>query len=179
MGVLKPYKLLKCVLAGGEKGKLFCNFFYCKCACLCAGAGYNLREPCYLLSGGCRKCVKLSYNYYGVKNNFTGARHNFTGACHNLTVARRNFIVARRNLTGACRNFTDARYNYAGGCYMKMVAYFTKLLDACKFQAANCFVLGTCRTENRLDICFNVYRSVNKACPCFIKYVVSGNAGIN
>ncbi len=164
MGVLKPFKLLKCIKVGGEKGKLFCNFFYCKCACLCAVACYNLCEPCYLFSGGCRKCVKLSYNFYGVKNNFTGARYNLTGAYYNFTGARCNFTDARCNFAGVRHNFagvrcnfTVARYNNAGGCYIKMAAYFTKLLDACKFQAANCFVLGTCRTENRLYIRFNVY----------------------
>jgi hypothetical protein len=148
VGVLKPFKLLKCVQAGGEKGKLFCNFFYCKCACLCEVAGYNLCELCYLLTCGCRKCVRLRYNFYGVKSNFTVARCNLTGAYYNFTGARHNFISACRNLTGARYNFTGACYNNAGGCYIKMVAYFTKLLDACKFQAANSFVLGTCRSEN-------------------------------
>ena len=39
VGVLKPFKLLKCIHAGGKKGKLFCNFssvgsfcVNCKCA---------------------------------------------------------------------------------------------------------------------------------------------------
>lgn len=163
MGGLKPFKLRKCVKVGGEKGKLFCNFFYCKCACLCAVACYNLCEPCYLLSGGCCKCVRPRYNFTRARNNFYIGRYNFTGACCNLTGAYYNFTGARHNLIGACRNFagvccnfTDARYNNAGGCYIKMAAYFIKLLDACKFQAANCFVLGTCRTENRLDIRFNI-----------------------
>ena len=192
MGVLKPFKLLKCILAGGKKGKLFCNFFYCKCACLCAIACYNLREPCFMLSGGCRKCVKprniftrascnftkASYNFTGVSYNFTGVSYNFTiGRC-NFTGARNNFYNGRYNFTGARNNFADERYKTTDGYYIKHGGYYTFLLSVRKCQAANCFVLGTCRTENRLDIRFNVYRSVNKACTSFIKHVISGNAGI-
>jgi len=132
-GILKPFKLLKCILAGGKKGKLFCNFcpvggfcVNCKCACLCACACYDLRIPCFILSGGCRKCVKLNYN-------FTDARYNFADACRIFTDARYNFTDGSYNFTTGSYNFTDARYNYAGGCHLKKVAYFTKLLIACKF----------------------------------------------
>jgi len=112
VGGLKPFKLLKCILARGKKGKLFCNFFYCKCACLCAGACYRLREPCFILSGDCR--------------NFTGARHNLTGACHNFTGAWRNFTDGCRNFIGARCNFTDARCNYTEGSSIKKAANFKK-----------------------------------------------------
>ena len=132
VGVLKPFQLLKCTLAGGKKGKLFCNFFYCKCACLCACACYNLRIPCFILSGGCRKYVKLSYNFTDARYNFTDARYNFADACRNFTDARCNFADACRNFTDSRYNFTDARYNFAGGYYIKKVAYFIKLLIACK-----------------------------------------------
>jgi len=111
----------------------------CKCACLCAVASYNLREPCFILSGGCRKCVKLSYNIYGVKNNFTNGRSNFTKAYCNFT-------------RGSCKH-TKGRSNFTKGYYIKKVADFIKLLTASKFQSANCFVLGTCRTEHRFNIC--------------------------
>ena len=121
----------------------------CKCACLCAFACYKLRRPCFILSGGCCKCDKLSYNLYGVKNNFTNARYK-------LTIARRNFTNARYNYAGGHYKLTNARYNYTGGHYINNVADFIKLLATCKFQAANCFVLGTCRTEHGLDIGFNV-----------------------
>jgi len=141
VGVLKPFKLLKCILAGGKKGKLFCNFspvggscVNCKCACLCACACYNHRIPLFILFGGCRKCVKLSYNLYGAKNNFTNCRYNFTKTCYNFT--RESFKL------------TKGRCNFTRGHCIKQVADFIKLLVACKFQSANCFVLGTCRTEN-------------------------------
>jgi len=119
VGGVKPFKLLECILVGEKKGKLFCNFspvgsfcVNCKCACLCAIACYKLCRPCFILSGGWRKCVKPSYNLYGVKNNFTNARYNFTGAYYNFTNAR-------------CK-LTNARYNYAGGHYINNVADFIK-----------------------------------------------------
>jgi len=111
VGGLKPFKLLKCIFAGGKKGKLFCNFspvgsfcVNCKCACLCAIACYKLRKPCFILSGGCCKCVKLSYNYNGVKNNFTNGNYNFTrGSC---------------KLTNDSYNFTkgDSIKHHSDGC---------------------------------------------------------------
>ena len=125
VGVLKPFKLLKCILAGGKKGKLFCNFFYCKCACLCAVACYNLREPCFILSCGCRKCVKPSYNFYGVRYNFTIGRCNFTGARYNFTIGRYNFYNARNN-------FVDERYKTTKGQYIKHGGYYNFLLSVRK-----------------------------------------------
>ena len=84
----------------------------CKCACLCALGCYKHRVPCFILSGGCRKCVKPSYN-------FTDARRNFTDGRYNFTDGRYNFADARCNFTDGRCNFTDARSNYTDGRYIK------------------------------------------------------------
>ena len=132
VGVLKPFKLLKCILVGGKKGKLFCNFspvggscLNCKCACLCALGCYKHRIPCFILSGG-------RYNFADARRNFTDARCNFTDARHNFTDARCNFTTGRHNFTDGRLNFTDACHNFADGRYIKKVAYFIKLLIASK-----------------------------------------------
>jgi len=167
---------------GGKKGKLFCNFssvgsfcVNCKCACLCAVACYNLREPCYLLSGGCRKCdkprnifIRASCNFTKASYNFTGVSYNFTNGRCNFTGARNNFYIGRYNFYNARNNFIDERYKTTKGHYINHGGYYTFLLSIRKCQAANCFVLGTCRTEHGLDIRFNVHRSVNNACACFV-----------
>jgi hypothetical protein len=179
VGGLKPFKLLKCILAGGKKASSFAIFGLCaafrancKCACLCVVAWYKLRILCFILSGGWRNFVKRSYNFNGVRYNFTDKSYNFTGARNNLYNGSYNFYNARNN-------FDDERYKTTKGYYIKHGGYYTFLLSIRKCQAANCFVLGTCRTENRLDIRFNVNRCVNNACVCFIKYVISGNTGID
>jgi hypothetical protein len=133
------------------------------------GTNYIL---CFILSGGCRKCVKPSYNFNGVRYNFTDKSYNFTGA-------RNNFYNGSYNFYNARNNFVDERYKTTKGYYINHGGYYTFLLSIRKCQAANCFILWACRTENRFDIRFNVYRSVNNACACFVKYVVSRNACIN
>ena len=68
-GVLKPFKLLKCILVGGRKGKLFCNFWFvrgfranCKCACLCVVAWYSLRNLCFVKP----ECLRNTRNCLGI-----------------------------------------------------------------------------------------------------------------
>ena len=141
-GVLKPFKLLKCILAGGKKGKLFCNFSFvgsfcvnCKCACLCAIACYKLRKPCFILSGGCRKRTKGSCNFTDARRNFTRARrkltkgrYNFTRAYYKHTGGRYNFADARYNFTGARNIFYIESYNFTGAYSIKQVGKMTEKL---------------------------------------------------
>ena len=138
MGVLKRFKLLKCNLAGGKKGKLFCNFFYCKCACLCAVDCSALRDLCFIVfvclhktvgmkslaveprkigSNGCCNFSDASYNFSGARNNFSATSFNFSGARNNLSDDSYNFSDTRNNFSDVSCNFSEARNNFSDESY--------------------------------------------------------------
>jgi hypothetical protein len=150
-------------------------------------AWYTLRNLSFILSGCLYKTIEVSiltveqaffecggsYNFTDDSYNFTRARNFFTDDSCNFTRARNFFTDESYNFTKAINFFTDESYNFTDGYYIKKVGYYTKLLRVCKFQAANCFVLGACCSEYRFYIHLNVYRNVDNASKWSVEILIS------